>query len=263
MEFWGVEVQAGKPLKVTPGYDSIVHISHASLGDCKGKKGEAVTLNVKVGDKKFVMGTLVSESIPQTCFDMLFDQEFELSHNWGKGSVHFVGFKCPNNKDDEGGEDFSDSEEEEEVEVPVPVAANGNAAKAVAKPKPVTAPDDSDSEGMDEDCSDDEDDSEEEEETPKAETRRKRAREAAPAPKTPVSAKKAKAAEATPKKTEEKKKGGPATPHPAKKGGNTPATATQSPKSASQVSCGSCKKTFNSSNALESHTKAKHSATAK
>lgn len=154
---------------------------------------------------------------------------------------------------------------------------------------------------MDEDCSDDEDDSEEEEETPKvyisslcktsfflitiyfyqtlsdniyflfikkAETRRKRAREAAPAPKTPVSAKKAKAAEATPKKTgkdndslkalqtvcdinthfehvfdtEEKKKGGPATPHPAKKGGNTPATATQSPKSASQVSCGSCKK---------------------
>ncbi|CAF2074881.1 unnamed protein product [Brassica oleracea var. botrytis] len=233
----GVEVQAGKPLKVTPGYDSIVHISHASLGDCKGKKGEAVTLNVK---------------------------EFELSHNWGKGSVHFFSLTfnvlCVFT---EGGEDFSDSEEEEEVEVPVPVAANGNAAKAVANPKPVTAPDDSDSEGMDEDCSDDEDDSEEEEETPKAETRRKRAHEAAPAPKTPVSAKKAKAAEATPKKTEEKKKGGPATPHPAKKGGNTPATATQSPKSASQVSCGSCKKTFNSSNALESHTKAKHSATAK
>lgn len=59
-----------------------------------------MTLNVKVGDKKFVMGTLLSESIPQTCFDMLFDQEFELSHNWGKGSVHFVGFQCPNNKDE-------------------------------------------------------------------------------------------------------------------------------------------------------------------
>ncbi|KAJ0240380.1 Histone deacetylase HDT1 [Hirschfeldia incana] len=245
MEFWGVEVQAGRTLKVTPVEGNLVHISHASLGDCKGKKGEAVTLNVKVGDKKFVMGTLVSESIPQACFDMLFDQEFDLSHNWGKGSVHFVGFQCPNDKDDEGGEDFSDSEEEEEVEVPATVAANGNAAKAVTKPTPEA--DDSDSEGMDEDGSD-EDDSEEEEETPKAETRRKRAHEAAPAPKTPVSAKKAKA-EATPKKTEEKKKGG-----------NTPATATQSPKS---VSCGSCKKTFNSSNALESHTKAKHSATAK
>ncbi|KAG5414515.1 hypothetical protein IGI04_002082 [Brassica rapa subsp. trilocularis] len=128
-----VEVQAGKPLKVTPGYDSIVHISHASLGDYKGKKGEAVTFNVKVGDKKFVMGTFVSESIPQTCFDMLFDQEFELSHNWGKGK------------------------EEEEVEVPATVAANGNAAKSIAKPKHVTAPvkrnadpeaDDSDSEGV-------------------------------------------------------------------------------------------------------------------
>ncbi|CAN6989709.1 unnamed protein product [Brassica rapa subsp. trilocularis] len=257
----GVEVQAGKPLKVTPGYDSIVHISHASLGDYKGKKGEAVTFNVK---------------------------EFELSHNWGKGSVHFVGFKFSLDLNvlcvfTEGGEDFYDSEEEEEVEVPATVAANGNAAKSIAKPKHVTAPvkrnadpeaDDSDSEGMDEDCFDDEDDSEEEDETPKAETKRKRAHEAAPAPKTPVSAKKTKAAESTPKKTgkdndslktlqTEKKKVGPATPHPAKKGGNTPATATQSPKSASQVSCGSCKKTFNSSNTLESHTKAKHSATAK
>nr|XP_019578713.1 PREDICTED: histone deacetylase HDT1-like [Rhinolophus sinicus] len=266
MEFWGVEVQAGKPLKVSPEEGTIVHISHASLGECKGKKGEAVTLNVKVGDKKFVMATLVSESIPQTNFDVLFDGDFELSHNWGKGSVHFVGFKCPNNND-EGGEEFSDSEEEEEV--PATVTANENAAKAVAKPKAASAqvkknvePEAEISEGMDvdEDDSDDEDDSEEDL-TPKAETRKKRAHE--PAPKAPVSAKKAKA-EATPKKTEEKKKGGPATPHPAKKGGKTPTTATQSPKSAaSQVSCGSCKKTFNSSNALESHTKAKHSATAK
>ncbi|CAH8307343.1 unnamed protein product [Eruca vesicaria subsp. sativa] len=233
MEFWGVEVLAGKALKVNPGEGNLVHISHASLGDLKGNKGEAVTLNVKVENKKFVMGTLVSLSIPQTNFDILFDQEFELSHNLGKGSVHFVGFKCPNNNDDEG-EEFSDSEEEEEVEVPANAAA----------PKPVIAQaDDSDSEdGSDED-------EEEDEETPKAETRMKRAHE--PAPKTPVSAKKAKV-EATPKKTEEKKKGV-----------KTPATATQSPKSASQVACGSCKKTFNSANALESHTKAKHSATAK
>ncbi|KAL0713539.1 hypothetical protein Bca4012_020517 [Brassica carinata] len=238
MEFWGVEVQAGKPFKVTPGEDKLVHISHASLGNCKGEKGEAVTLNVKVGDNKFVMGTLVSESIPQACFDVLFDKEFELSHNWGKGNVHFVGFKCPNNNNGEEGEDFSDSEDEEEEEeeveveeVPATVTANGNAAKAVAKTN-------------DENDSDDEDASEEEEETPKqAESRRKRAHE--PAHKTPVSAKKAKT-EVTPKKA-----------------GKTPTAATQSPKSASQVACGSCKKTFNSANALESHTKAKHSATAK
>ncbi|KAG2329961.1 hypothetical protein Bca52824_001141 [Brassica carinata] len=221
MEFWGVEVQAGKPFKVTPGEDKLVHISHASLGNCKGEKGEAVTLNVKVGDNKFVMGTLVSESIPQACFDVLFDKEFELSHNWGKGNVHFV-----------DSEDEEEEEEEVEVEeVPATVTANGNAAKAVAKTN-------------DENDSDDEDASEEEEETPKqAESRRKRAHE--PAHKTPVSAKKAKT-EVTPKKA-----------------GKTPTAATQSPKSASQVACGSCKKTFNSANALESHTKAKHSATAK
>ncbi|XP_024009551.1 histone deacetylase HDT1 [Eutrema salsugineum] len=283
MEFWGVEVEAGKPLKVTPKEDTLVHISHASLGDCKNKKGDTVPLYVKVGDKKFVLGTLVSGSIPQTSFDMIFEKEFELSHNWGKGSVHFVGFKSHNIEDYEGGEDFSDSEEEveeeEEEEVPALVTANGNAAKAVAKPKGKPAEvkknakpeaddddaeeDESDSdEGMDvdEDDSDDEDNSEEEkEETPKKpESSKKRANEAAP--KTPVSAKKAKA-EVTPKKTEEKKKGGhTATPHPAKKGGKTPTTATQSPKSATQVSCGSCKKTFNSGNALESHNKAKHSA---
>ncbi|KAF8083464.1 hypothetical protein N665_0771s0003 [Sinapis alba] len=236
MEFWGVEVLSGKPLRVTPEQDTLVHISQASLGNCKGEKGEAVTLNVKVGNNKFVMGTLVSESIPQTCFDVLFDKEFELSHNWGKGSVYFVGFK------------YSEEEEEEVEEVPATVTANGNNAKAVAKTN-------------DSDDSDDEDDSEEEEETPKkAESRRKRAHE--PAPNTHVSAKKAKT-EATPKKTEEKKKVGPATPHPVNNGRKTPTAATQSPKSASQVACGSCKKTFNSANALESHTKAKHSATAK
>ncbi|CAH2052235.1 unnamed protein product [Thlaspi arvense] len=92
------------------------------------------------------------------------------------------------------------------------------------------------------------------------ESSKKRANEAAP--KKPVSAKKAKD-EVTPKKiylfgTEDKKKGHTATPHPTKKGGKTPATATP-------VSCGSCKKSdslsiFNSENALESHNKAKHSA---
>ncbi|CAH2065444.1 unnamed protein product [Thlaspi arvense] len=221
MEFWGVEVPAGKPLKVTPEEGILVHISHASLGDCKNKKGETVPLYVKVGDEKFVLGTLVSGSIPQTNFDLVFDKEFELSHEWGK-SVHFAAEVKKNAKPeaDDVEEDESDSDEGMSV---------------------------------DEDDTDDEDDSEEEkEETPKKpESSKKRANEAAP--KTPVSAKKAKA-EVTPKKTDEKKKGGhTATPHPAKKGGKTPATATP-------VSCASCKKTFNSENALESHTKAKHSS---
>ncbi|CAE6075127.1 unnamed protein product [Arabidopsis arenosa] len=242
MEFWGIEVKPGKPVTVTPKEGTLIHVSQASLGECKNKKGEFVPLHVKVGNQNLVLGTLSTENIPQLFCDLVFEKEFELSHTWGKG----------NSEEEE--------EEEEEVEeVPATITANGNAAKAVAKPKAKPAEvtktakpaadaeeDDSDSdEGMDED----DDDSEEEEETPtpkKPASSKKRANETAP--KTPVSSKKAKVA-VTPQKTEEKNKGG-----------KTPKTATQSPKSASQVSCGSCKKTFNSGNALESHNKAKHSA---
>lgn len=255
MEFWGVEVKPGKPLKVETEEDALVHISQASLGDCKGKKEEFVPLYVTVDNQKLVLGTLSTENIPHLSCDLVFEKDFELSHNWGKGSVYFTGYTTPNIDAHEEGEGFSDSEDEEVEEVPATIAANGNAAKPKAKPAEVKADDDeeddSDSEeGMD--GSDDEDDSEEEETpTPKKPiSSKKRPNEAAP--KTPVSAKKAKAA-VTPQKTEEKKKGGPATPHPAKNGGKTP-------KSASQVSCDSCKKTFNSGNALEAHNKAKHSA---
>ncbi|CAL9247705.1 unnamed protein product [Arabidopsis halleri] len=263
MEFWGIEVKPGKPVTVTPKEGTLIHVSQASLGECKNKKGEFVPLHVKVGNQNLVLGTLSTENIPQLFCDLVFEKEFELSHTWGKGSVYFVGYKTPNIN--EGGEYFSDSEEEEEEveEVPATITANGNAAKAVAKPKAKPAEvtktakpaadtevDDSDSdEGMDEDDSDGDDDSEEEEETPtpkKPASSKKRANETAP--KAPVSSKKAKVA-VTPQKTEEKNKGG-----------KIPKTATQSPKSASQVSCGSCKKTFNSGNALEAHNKAKHSA---
>lgn len=52
-------------------------------------------LFVKVGEQKLVMGTLLTDSIPQVSFDLVFNQEFELSHNWSKGSVHFVGYQSP------------------------------------------------------------------------------------------------------------------------------------------------------------------------
>ncbi|EFH51942.1 hypothetical protein ARALYDRAFT_484880, partial [Arabidopsis lyrata subsp. lyrata] len=246
MEFWGIEVKPGKPVTVTPKEGTLIHVSQASLGECKNKKGEFVPLHVKVGNQNLVLGTLSTENIPQLFCDLVFEKEFELSHTWGKGSVYFVGYKTPNIK-----YPLNSEEEEEEVEE-VPA---GNAAKAVAKPKAKPAEvkpvadaeeDDSDSDEMDEDDSDGDDDSEEEEETPtpkKPASNKKRANETAP--KTPVSSKKAKVA-VTPQKTG--------------KDINTPKPATQSPKSASQVSCGSCKKTFNSGNALEAHNKAKHSA---
>ncbi|PQM39691.1 histone deacetylase HDT1-like [Prunus yedoensis var. nudiflora] len=82
------------------------------------------------------------------------------------------------------------------------------------------------------------------------------------ASKTPVPAKKAK--QVTPQKTDGKKAAHTATPHPAKKGGKTPATGDkpkpQTPKSGGEHSCKPCSKSFNSDGALQSHNKAKHSA---
>ncbi|KAM7276588.1 hypothetical protein ACFE04_018454 [Oxalis oulophora] len=169
-----------------------------------------------------------------------------------------------------GGE-FDSEEEEEPLLIP---AENGKpevnaetskaaAGKAIANAKPVIDADedseeddsdDSDEGDEDDDDSEDEDESDEEEETPKkVEVSKKRANESAS--KTPVPNKKAKAA--TPEKKTDGKKGvHTATPHPAKKGGKTPAT----PKSAGQFSCSPCKKTFGSDTGLQSHNKAKHSA---
>ncbi|XP_010541299.1 PREDICTED: histone deacetylase HDT2-like [Tarenaya hassleriana] len=295
MEFWGVEVKAGKPVKVAPDEDALIHISQASLGETNGKKGgESVPLFVKIGDKKLVLGTLSQENFPQISFDLVFEKEFELSHNWKNGSVYFIGYKSPNvdEQDDEGF--FSGSEESDEEEIPAAITLNGkpgvavknekaDAAKAEAQPKakapeekknvkPESEDDDSDEddesdseEGMDVDDSDDsededEDSEDEDDETPKkVEPTKKRVNESAS--KTPVSAKKAKAA-VTPPKTGEKKGPHTATPHPAKKGGKSPVDAKQSPKSFGQKSFGSGKKPFNSGNKgkqSHSHNKGKHS----
>ena len=64
----------------------------ACLGESKSKGSEPVVLYVKVGNQKLVLGTLSSEKFPQVSFDLVFDKEFELSHNWKNGSVHFTGY---------------------------------------------------------------------------------------------------------------------------------------------------------------------------
>jgi hypothetical protein len=48
---------------------------------------------VKIDDHKLQLGTLSSEKIPQISYDLVFEKEFELSHNWKYGSVFFTGFK--------------------------------------------------------------------------------------------------------------------------------------------------------------------------
>ncbi|XP_039024152.1 histone deacetylase HDT1-like isoform X2 [Hibiscus syriacus] len=283
MEFWGIEVKAGQPIKADPGADYVIHLSQASLGESKNK-AESVPLYVNANGKKLVLGTLSHQNCLQLSFDLVFDQEFELSHNWKNGSVYFLGYKTyiPEEGDDFGMS--SDEESSEEEKIPMVAAESGKAktdaktAKAnagkpeavkqavkIAEPSKKTE-DDDDDDSEDESGSDDSDDSEDEdesdemsmdgisededEETPKkVESSKKRPVETA----TPASSKKAKSA-VSPQKTDGKKGGGhTATPHPAK---HAKKNSAKTPKSGGQFSCGSLSRSIGGG--LESRKKAKH-----
>ncbi|KAK8683372.1 hypothetical protein V6N13_039434 [Hibiscus sabdariffa] len=284
MEFWGIEVKAGKPIKTDPGVNYVIHLSQASLGESKNK-AESVPLYVTVDRKKLVLGTLSHQNCTQLNFDLVFEKDFELSHNWKNGSVYFLGYKtsAPVEGDDEFGSSDENGDEEDLLVAAAENAKHAKMAKAKAgKPEAVKKQavkiaepsnnkkieddnnDDGDSEdgsSSDDDGSEDEDnemsmdgssdDEDEDEETPKkVESSKKRQAEAV----TPVSAKKAKSA-ATPQKTDGKKGSHTATPHPSKQAGKS---SGKSPKSGGQFSCGSCNKSFGSGGGLESHKKAKH-----
>ncbi|KAI3473326.1 hypothetical protein Pfo_030617 [Paulownia fortunei] len=299
MEFWGVEVKSGEPLKVTPGDGMVLHLSQACLGELKKEKGnESVYLFVNVDGKKLVLGTLFTDKLPQQQFDLVFDKDFELSHNWKSGSVYFYGYRA-SNPFDEGELPAGESDESEsEEDIPLTIANNGkpeskakqekpaetakanavkdkesNAGKQkvkIVEPNKEVNPEEDEessdedllSEDDDEDDSEDEDDSDDESGESDEETPQKaeasKKRAAESATKTPVQDKKAKM---TPQKTDGKKVGGHvATPHPAKQAGKTPANKPnqQTPKSGGSHSCKSCNRTFGSEKALESHSKAKH-----
>lgn len=67
----------------------------------KEKRHESVCLFVNVDGKKLVLGTLFSDKLPQQQFDLVFDRDFELSHNWKNGSVYFYGYVANNSFGDE------------------------------------------------------------------------------------------------------------------------------------------------------------------
>ncbi|KAI3743501.1 hypothetical protein L1987_61211 [Smallanthus sonchifolius] len=195
---------------------------NACVGEVKSNKAnESVCLYINIDDKKLVLGTLNSERLPQQLFDLVFDKDFQLSHNWKNGN----------------------SDEEEEAPLPI---SNVKIVEP-AKDDSDSDEDDSMSEDTDEDnedSSDNEDDSEEEEETPKKQQQSGKKRPNESAIKTPVNEKKAKLS--TPQKTDGKKAGGHvATPHPSKQG-KTPANKSnqESPASASAAagaySCKPC-----------------------
>ncbi|KAJ4808895.1 Histone deacetylase HDT2 [Rhynchospora pubera] len=327
MEFWGVEVKPGETVKCDPEENRYIHLSQASLGETK-KSGESVMISVKCDDRKLVVGTLSAEKCAQIQYDVVFEKEFELSHNSKNASVHFVGYKtfALDGPDDDifDGDMSDESEEEDEPVEAVPIkaaAVNGKPkvgekakveekakAEGSKKPKAAEKPkvesdddnddsdedDDDDSDEDDEDDSDeepkelkmmevddedddddddedddedddDEDDSDDEEEaTPQKDSKKRPLKDGQ---KTPGQEnKKAKlVSPAGAQKTDGKKGGHVATPHPAKQVPKTPAANNdkskqkpQTPKSGGSVACKSCSKTFNSETALQSHTKAKH-----
>ncbi|KAJ7976055.1 histone deacetylase HDT1 [Quillaja saponaria] len=123
MEFWGIEVPSGKTLKVEPGNGRILHLSQACLGEVKKEKGsEPVSLFVELPDgRKLTLGILSSEKFPQISFDLVFEKDFSLSHNWKNGSVFFTGYKAVD-QNSETDDELFDSEEEEDI--PLHVANN-------------------------------------------------------------------------------------------------------------------------------------------
>ncbi|KAL6976385.1 hypothetical protein U1Q18_025173 [Sarracenia purpurea var. burkii] len=293
MEFWGVEVKPGQNLIVKPDRGRAIHMSQAALGEGKKEKGnDFVTLRVKINGEKFVVGSLSWEKFPQITFELIFEKEFELSHDWK------IGKSESSDEEDTLVGITENGKIEPKVEEVKPTASKGKSAKPEGSAKPkvtVVEPkkddksdkgDESDEvedesnddedilDALDDSDSQDEDDSEDEDEEAPKKTEPSKKRPTESATKTPVPAKKAKVA--TPQKTDGKKRGGhtatphpskkadTATPHPSMKIGKTPdnskKTKEQTPNSDAQVACKSCSRTFKSESALESHTKAKHTA---
>ena len=73
-----------------------VSVPQAALGESKKDKGnESVHVFLNIDGKKMVLGTLNGQNIPQLSFDLVFEKQFELSHNWKNGSVYFCGYQTP------------------------------------------------------------------------------------------------------------------------------------------------------------------------
>ncbi|KAJ0976310.1 hypothetical protein J5N97_018275 [Dioscorea zingiberensis] len=251
MEFWGVEVKPNETLKCEPGDDKYLHLSqvanmslmrilflfsvlmvsndfnYSNLGNSKKDElGKPATAKVATAKAATSVAKLKTKTEEPNKADKLKAKAFVDEDDFG------------DEDDDEEDVDEDDSDDEDMLDM-----------------------------AGDSDDEDDEDNSDEEdEETPnKVESGKKRLPESAS--KTPAPAKKAKlVSPAGGQKTggDGKKGGHTATPHPAKQVGKTPASGDkskqQTPKSAGSVACKSCSKTFNSENALQAHTKAKHAA---
>ncbi|KAM5588193.1 hypothetical protein ABKV19_006569 [Rosa sericea] len=87
----GAEVKSGEKLKVKPDAGVVLHLTQACVGlnqRCHG------VVYVNIGEERRVLGSLLPPRVPQFSCDLVFDQEFLLSHNLEMGSVFFAGYSC-------------------------------------------------------------------------------------------------------------------------------------------------------------------------
>ncbi|ESQ51249.1 hypothetical protein EUTSA_v10017218mg [Eutrema salsugineum] len=172
MEFWGIEIKPGSPIKVELEEGYLIHVSQVTLGDSKKVKDEIVSLYVKVGDskQKLIIGNL-SQKIPQASLDLIFERYFELSHECKSSSVFVLGYKTLDPNDEQLGSDIDSDEEEipmdmfqSELEKSNANGVNGQKANLEADESDSDEENESDSDEMGSD--DDSDDEENEEEAP-------------------------------------------------------------------------------------------------
>ncbi|KMZ61399.1 hypothetical protein ZOSMA_52G00500 [Zostera marina] len=285
LEFWGVEVKPGKKIICQPGDEKFIHLSQAALGEVKDKSAKSVQLTVNFEGSKFVIGTLSSKSCTQIAYDVVFQKNFELSHNWNDGSVFFIGYKTQ--FENGGSEDDSETEKHAALVNKKVKTSKINAKPAEPNKDGSDSNDDVSEDGSDDDASeegsdnddapeegsDDDDanevvssddagdnDSSDEEKSYsfKAETSKKRTADSDSDSESKVPKKKVKLA-TPPGKTGvnngKMKSPYTVTPYPTMKQTSKSAAKPQTSKS---VVCKSCGKRFISENALQSHIKAKH-----
>ncbi|KAH8941089.1 hypothetical protein BDL97_14G019500 [Sphagnum fallax] len=101
MEFFGIEVPAGKPVTCSPGQGMYLHISQAALDEIKNvdettaeKSNKRVVIRAQVGDEKeIVLGTLSYGRCDQMPLDLVFGSDFKISHNSPDCSIYVCGYR--------------------------------------------------------------------------------------------------------------------------------------------------------------------------
>ncbi|GAB2255030.1 hypothetical protein Droror1_Dr00008808 [Drosera rotundifolia] len=127
LNFWDLEVPPGVSVPVDPkeGNSILLHLSQACFGVYNEENGnERVLLHTTIDGEKRLLGALMADKFPHLSFDLVFGKEFELSHTWKNGSIHFAGYKL---NDDP-------SCEEEKVELTAEDLANASAKDQLEKP---------------------------------------------------------------------------------------------------------------------------------